>query len=132
MLERSFWREHLDSRGALQTALDAAIEPLKPEQRRKRALYRNVMEYVAKGESVQRAALLKNPFPEATAEEVRFCYRELVREYRLVEIKIGNRWFVTLSDKEKEKREKAAEKKRIAQEKKAEKKSSVSEDDVTA
>ncbi len=132
LLERSFWREHLDSRGALQTALDAAIEPLKPEQRRKRALYRNVMEYVAKGESVQRAALLKNPFPEATAEEVRFCYLGLLREYRLVEIKIGNRWFVTLSDKEKEKREKAAEKKRIAQEKKAEKKPSVSEDDVTA
>ena len=49
-----------------------------------------------------------------------------------MEIKIGNRWFVTLSDKEKEKREKAAEKKRIAQEKKAEKKPSVSEDDVTA
>ena len=49
-----------------------------------------------------------------------------------MEIKIGNRWFVTLSDKEKEKREKAAEKKRIAKEKKTEKESPVSEDDVTA
>lgn len=132
LLENSNWKELVGSENALREALDKAVEQLKPEQRRKRALYRNVMEYVAKGESVQRAALLKNPFPEATAEEVRFCYLGLLREYKLVEIKIGNRWFVTLSDKEKEKREKAAEKKRIAQEKKTEKESPVSEDDLTA
>lgn len=132
LLENSNWKELVGSENALRAALDRAVEQLKPEQRRKKALYRNVMEYVAKGESVQRAALLKETFPEATAGEVRFCYRDLVREYRLMEIKIGNRWFVTLSDREKEKREKAAEKKRIAPKKKTERESSVSEDDVTA
>lgn len=98
------------SRWELQQTLDAAIEPLKPEQKRKKKLYRDILNWVAEQESVQQCALLKQGFPNATAEEVKYCYKDLVKQYRLVKYKMGNRWFVMLSDKEKERREKAAQK----------------------
>ena len=98
------------SRWELQQTLDAAIEPLKPEQKRKKKLYRDILNWVAEQESVQQCVLLKREFPNATAEEVKYCYKDLVKRYKLVKYKMGNRWFVTLSDKEKEKREKAAQK----------------------
>lgn len=102
---------NIDSQWQLQQALDAAIEPLKPEQKRKKKLYQAVMNCVAAEGSIQRSVLLKKEFPDATAEEVRYCYRDLIRKYKLVEYKMGNRWFVTLADKEKERREKAAARK---------------------
>lgn len=94
----------------LQQKLDAAIEPLKPEQKRKKKLYRDILNWVAEQEAVQQCVLLKREFPNATAEEVKYCYQELVKQYKLVKYKMGNRWFVTLSDKEKEQREKEAQK----------------------
>ena len=94
----------------LQQKLDAAIEPLKPEQKRKKKLYRDILNWVAEREAVQQCALLRQEFPNATAEEVKYCYQELVKQYKLVKYKMGNRWFVTLSDKEKEQREKEAQK----------------------
>lgn len=107
------------SRWELQQTLDAAIEPLKPEQKRKKKLYRDILNWVAEQEAVQQCVLLKREFPNATSEEVKYCYQELVKQYKLVKYKMGNRWFVTLSDKEKEQREKeaqkAAERKRKAQ-----------------
>ena len=98
------------SRWELQQTLDAAIEPLKPEQKRKKKLYRDILDWVAEQEAVQQCVLLKREFPNATAEEVKYCYKDMVKQYRLVKYKMGNRWFVTLSDKEKEKREKTAQK----------------------
>lgn len=98
------------SKWELQQTLDAAIEPLKPEQKRKKKLYRDILNWVAEQESVQQCVLLKREFPNATAEEVKYCYQELVKRYKLVKYKMGNRWFVTLSDKEKEQREKEAQK----------------------
>ena len=94
----------------LQQKLDAAIEPLKPEQKRKRKLYQDILNWVAEREAVQQCVLLRQEFPNATAEEVKYCYQELVKQYKLVKYKMGNRWFVTLSDKEKEQREKEAQK----------------------
>lgn len=98
------------SRWELQQTLDAAIEPLKPEQKRKKKLYRDILDWVAEQGAVQQCVLLKREFPNATAEEVKYCYKDMVKQYRLVKYKMGNRWFVTLSDKEKEKREKTAQK----------------------
>ncbi len=94
----------------LQQKLDAAIEPLKPEQKRKKKLYRDILNWVAERDAVQQCALLKQEFPNATAEEVKYCYKDLVKWYKLVKYKMGNRWFVMLSDKEKERREKEAQK----------------------
>lgn len=94
----------------LQQKLDAAIEPLKPEQKRKRKLYQDILNWVAEREAVQQCVLLRQEFPNATAEEVKYCYQELVKQYKLVKYKMGNRGFVTLSDKEKEQREKEAQK----------------------
>lgn len=98
------------SKWELQQTLDAAIEPLKPEQKRKKKLYRDILNWVAEQEAVQQCVLLKQEFPNATAEEVKYCYKDMVKQYKLVKYKMGNRWFVTLSDKEKERREKAAQK----------------------
>ena len=50
-----------------------------------------------------RAALLKKSFPNATEKEVACCYRALVAGGKVIEMKIGNRWFAILSDKEKKK-----------------------------
>lgn len=98
------------SRWELQQTLDAAIEPLKPEQKRKKKLYRDILNWVAEREAVQQCVLLRQEFPNATAEEVKYCYKDLVKRYKLVKYKMGNRWFVMLSDKEKEQREKEAQK----------------------
>ena len=65
---------------------------------------------MAEREAVQQCVLLRQEFPNATAEEVKYCYQELVKQYKLVKYKMGNRWFVALSDKEKEQREKEAQK----------------------
>ena len=40
----------------------------------------------------------RGPF---TAAEVKCCYRGLIAQNRLYEYKMGNRWFVSLSDREK-------------------------------
>lgn len=130
--ENPFERE-IQNAWELEQVLDAAIEPLKPEQKRKKKLYRDILNWVAEQESVQQCALLKQEFPNATAEEVKYCYKDMVKQYRLVKYKMGNRWFVMLSDKEKERREKeaqkAAERKQKAQAAKAAKEAEAKEEE---
>ena len=55
-----------------------------------------------------RTKLFSAVFNGFTQEEVKICYRALLKNNRLVEIKLGNRIFVTLSDKEHAKRDKEA------------------------
>lgn len=87
----------------LRKRLDKATEQLKPEHKRKLKLYSEIIDYVRANDNIMRCELLKHPFRNATDKEVKCCYNDLIKKYRLVEIKIGNRYFVSLSDKEKEK-----------------------------
>lgn len=109
---KNYMKKYLDenyddcmySHETLEKKLDQCIEEMKPEYRRKRKLRDDIIDVVAKSESIMRSQLYSTPFEGSTAQEVRYCVNELVEKYRLVELKIGNRYFVSLSDKEKEKR----------------------------
>jgi len=88
----------------LEKKLARCIEEMKPEYKRKMKLRDQIINVVAKRESVTRAELASMPFDGCTKQEVEYCIRELVENYRLVALKISNRYFVSLSDREKEKR----------------------------
>lgn len=91
---------------ALEKRLARCIEEMKPEYQRKMKLRGQILDLVAERESVMRAELVSMPFDGCTKQEVEYCIRELVDSYRLVALKIGNRYFISLSDKEKAKRAK--------------------------
>lgn len=93
----------IQSKEELEKRLDSAIEKYKPEIKRKKEIKNKIIEYVYQQESVQRSELLKYEFKGATSKEVRSCYNMLIREYVLIQTKIGSRYFVSLADKTKEK-----------------------------
>ena len=104
---RNFMVEYdpcFESGGSLQDRLDQAITEMKPEYKRKMGLYRRIVDTVAEVGSIMRSDLLKKSFPDAAPKEIECCYKELIKKYKLVEVKLGNRYFVSLSDKELEKR----------------------------
>lgn len=90
----------------LKKRLEKSVENLKPENKRKKMLYDEIIKTVAESGSIMQCQLLKLDFHGATRKEVECCYNHLIAKYRLVKVKIGNRYFVSLSDKEKEKYEK--------------------------
>lgn len=100
------YKSYLDDSSSLEKHLTDCVEKMKPEYKRKTGLDKKIMNIVAEKESIMRSELLSMPFDGFTRKEVEYCYNELVRKYRLVAIKIGSRYFVSLSDKEKEKRNK--------------------------
>ena len=90
----------MDSHEALEKKLSDCVASMRPEQKRKNQLYKLIVDHVRRQETVPRGELLKTEFPGYIPEEVRCCYRELIKRNRLVETKMGNRFFVSLSDKE--------------------------------
>lgn len=111
---KSYMKEYLDedydscmeSHVALEKKLSVAIDEMKPEYQRKKQLKSNLLSLVENEGSIMRSQLLNHQFEGCIEKEVQYCYRELITNYSLVEVKIGSRYFVSLSDKEKEKREK--------------------------
>lgn len=91
------------TRQMIEKRLDAAVQAMQPEYRRKMRLYGMIKECIREKESIQRSAVLKWPFDGYTKEEIRVCYRELLNMHSIVECKMGERYFVMLSDKESEK-----------------------------
>lgn len=98
----------MESHEALEKKLSDKIQYMRPEYRRKARLYDIIVDYVASEQSVMRTKLFTAGFNGFTDEEVKICYRALLKKNRLVEIKLGNRLFVTLSDKEQIKRDNKA------------------------
>jgi hypothetical protein len=96
----------MEARDALEQKLDAAINAIRPEYKRKMKLFDNILDTVHMESSIMRSDLLKRSFPNSTRKEVEICYRDLVRRDKLVEVKQGSRYFVSLSDKELERRSK--------------------------
>ncbi len=90
----------MESHEALEKKLDDYVQRMRPEQKRKNLLYKKIVQYVQEQETVAQAALLKVDFPGYIEAEVKCCYTELIKRDRLVKTKLGNRWFVSLSDKE--------------------------------
>lgn len=90
----------MDSHDTLEKKLSECIQTMRPEYRRKMRLYELLIKSVHEKSSVARSELLNTTFDGFTPQEVKSCYRELLRKNRLVEIKLGARWFVSLSDQE--------------------------------
>lgn len=90
----------MESHDALEKRFSSQLEKMRPEKKRKNKLYGKIVDYVHSHTAVPRSELLKVSFPGFIPEEIRCCYKELVRQNRLVELKMGDRWFVSLSDKE--------------------------------
>lgn len=86
----------------LKKRLDDATEIIKPEHMRKMKLYNDIIKTVADSGSIMQCELKKQQFDNASQKEVEFCYNDLIASNRLVKVKIGSRYFVSLSDKEKE------------------------------
>lgn len=90
----------MDSHDALEKHLSACVDSMRPEYRRKMKLFSMIVDYVESQSSIARPALLSHDFDGFIQEEVKVCYRALVKKNRLVEVKLGNRFFVSLSDSE--------------------------------
>jgi len=90
----------MESHDALEKKLSGIVETMRPEYKRKNALYSIIVNRVAALGSIARADLLKTDFDGYIAEEVKCCYKALIKDNRLVEVKLGGKYFVSLSDKE--------------------------------
>lgn len=88
------------SHNTLEKRLNECIIENRPENRRKKELLKLIINVVAEQNTVLRSKLLKRVYSGFSGDEVKCCYKQLVADNRLAEIKIGNRYFVTLSVKE--------------------------------
>lgn len=89
----------LSVRAQIDKRLTAQIESMRPEYKRKKNLKNLILQTIAQEGSIQRSVLLKKPFEGFVAAEVRACYRGLVQEHSIIEVKQGNYYFSSLSDK---------------------------------
>ena len=96
----------MESHELLEKKLSSSIDQMKPEYKRAVKLRKDLLDIVAQSDGIMRSELLSKSFEGCTKKEIEWCYRELVKQYKLVEIKINNRYIVKLSDKERERRDK--------------------------
>lgn len=89
----------MNSHWELGQKLDSIIEAAKPEKKRGEKLNREIIGFVKSKGSVKRAELKKHTFQGYTDDEVSAAYKLLIKKYKLVECKIGNRYFVSLPEK---------------------------------
>lgn len=90
----------MESSEALDRQLSGRIQSMRPEFTRKKRLYDLMVAYVREHPGIMRADLMKVNFPGFNADEVKYCYKPLLEKNRLVEYKMGSRYFVSLSDRE--------------------------------
>lgn len=106
----TFWNDPGFGRYSVRQQLDKQltekIETMRPEYRRKMKLYDLLVNYVYDNPGVARSALLKIALDGYSSQEIAACYRSLISKQRLIAVKIGNRYFVSLTDKETEKQSK--------------------------
>lgn len=95
----------MESHEALEKKLSACVDKMRPEYKRKTALYDLVVARVASCGTIARSELMKQTFDGYIPDEIRCCYAALIKSNRLSEVKIGGRYFVSLSDKEIAKRD---------------------------
>lgn len=103
-----FWDENgmnKSVREQIVAEIDKHVETLKPEYKRKMKIYDDILSVVRSKESIKRADLLHTKIDNATEEEVSVCYKALVKKGKLFEMKLGSRYFVSLSDKESQKKQ---------------------------
>ena len=93
-------------RKQLEIKLTKKVDTHRPEYKRKTAIYKELLSIVEKEAPLYRSQLLKM-VENYDSKEVAAAYRYLVKKDKLYEYKVGNRFFVDLSDKEKRLRAKS-------------------------
>ena len=104
---KKYMKENLDDRfepcmwdsASLKKRLDDCITQKRPEYLRKMKIIDAMISSVESSVNMLRSELLKTSFADSTPEEVRSCYNALLKSHKMFEWKLGNRWFVSLSDK---------------------------------
>lgn len=89
---------NLSVRQQIIAELDKRIEVIRPEYQRKMQLRSLIVQKIANQGAMQRSHLLKAVFDGFVLEEVKACYRGLVKEHTVIEYKQGSVYFVVLSD----------------------------------
>lgn len=97
----------MESHEALEKKLSEKIQYMRPEYRRKIQLFDILLDYVANEQSVMRNKILNLSLDGFTTDEIKICYRSLIKQNKMVEIKLADHVFVSLSDKEQDKRQKS-------------------------
>lgn len=85
-------------RKQIEENLTKHIESMRPEYIRKVKLKSLILQRIADHGSIQRSVLLKSDFSGFVEEEIRACYKGIVRDHDIIEVKQGNVFFVSLSD----------------------------------
>lgn len=92
------------SHESLEKKLKQSIEEMRPEYKRKQKARVELLDLVAERKSIKRAELCAMQIEGCTQGEMEYMVKELVEKDKLVAVKIGNRYFVSLSDREKQSR----------------------------
>ena len=90
----------METHDALEKKLSGCVATMRPEYKRKMKLFGLIIQRVSECGTVPRSELLKWEFNGYIPEEVRCCYKALIKDNRLVEIKLADRYFVSLPDSE--------------------------------
>jgi len=89
----------------LNLRLDDCIRSYLPEKERINTLYEMVLDYAENQKYAKRCALFNSGFQGYDRGEIEEVEKNLVKTGRICEYKMGNRWYVKLTDSEKVKRE---------------------------
>lgn len=90
-------------RQQIDSFLSDRIDSMRPEYKRKAAIYKELLSIVEKEAPLYRSQLLKM-VENYDSKEVAAAYRYLVKKDKFYEYKVSNRFLVELSDKEKSRR----------------------------
>lgn len=87
-------------RQQIEANLTKRIEAMRPEYKRKIKLKELMLRRIADADcgTVQRSTFLKSNFDNFLVQEVEACYKGLVKDHNIIEVKQGNRYFACLSD----------------------------------
>ncbi len=97
-----FWGSgcNLSPREQIHQQLSLRIEQMRPEYKRKMRIFDDILALVAEKKSIPRSNLLSSELNNATPQEISCCYKALLKANRIVQVKLGNCYFVSLSDSE--------------------------------
>lgn len=110
--EMLVWSEspYQSTRQRIEQKLTSCIYAMQPEYRQKLALRQLVLQKVQIEGTIPRSVLLSKDYPDFTDKEIASCYRGLVKDMLVVEVKQGNRFFVSLTEKGKQQAERKGKK----------------------
>lgn len=99
----------MDTYEQLQHKLSEYTDPMKPVLYRKKKLFKILGNYIESLESIKRIDFFKTDFAGYSEQEVKICYRAMIKKNIIVETKKGNRVYISLSDNELERRGKTVQ-----------------------